>query len=203
MSGHEARRSFDVRAMRFGWSLMLLACKKMAPITADPVDSAAVAVAAFDAGSVSDSGAVADSAADAGSDACVPGEEWEATVRVRKTWHATLRMNVEGPLELVVPRAGIKNIYPDCAITGGGCGDCAKPYQPGQISCDLSQAHAKIDIGVDDTGPVFVDVVQRGDVIYADWTYDMGAMGTSKKSDVLMKLPCAVKIRFVRKLTAP
>ena len=190
----------------FGAALVV-ACRHDAAITADR-DALSVGDAAEDArpsGNAGDAGFMDADAADAESDACVPGETWDARVRVRKTWHADLKMTLPGPLELVIPRLGLqKAIYADCAITGGGCGDCSKPFSADTISCNLTPARVRVDIGIDDVGPTYVEVAQRGDTVVASWTH--GAMGggpgnrpqPTHSIEVLAKLPCAVNVRFVR-----
>jgi hypothetical protein len=186
--------------------ISVASCRKEPVIVAEAADSASIS-----APLPSDAGAAnvaeveaATEASDAGSDACAPGETWEARVVVRKTWHANASMMLQGPLELVVDRIGIrKTIYPDCGITGGGCGDCSKPIDPTRISCDLAPTHARVSIGIDDVGPTSVNVVQRGDAIVAEWTTspsfdDPPETKPTSRSETLAKLPCAVTIRFVR-----
>lgn len=183
----------------------LVACSKPAPIIAD---EPARSVAAEDAGAdVQPDAAHADAAAipDASADACVAGETWDVKVRVRRTWHAGAQMNLQGPLELYVPRLGVrKTLFADCGMTGGGCGDCSKPYDPDVVSCMLAPDRAHVDIGLDEVGPTWVDVVARGDTIVAEWTRGglLGGPGvtptSTKSTEVLLVLPCAVHVRFVR-----
>jgi len=179
----------------------LAGCEKAAVITADRAAGGAVVVA--DASQ--DAPLDADADADAGTDACVAGEIWDAKVRWRKTWHAEIGTMLPGPLELVVPRMGVrKPIYPDCAMAGGGCGDCSRPPSPDSVSCELTATHVTVDVGIDDVGPTYVEVVQRGDAIVAKWTrggFISGANAMApetKTTDVLVRLPCAVRVRFVR-----
>lgn len=80
---------------------------------------------------------------------------------------------------------------------------CSKRHDPNNISCDLTGARVKVDVGVDDMGPTWVEVFQRGNTIVAEWTlggiYDPSSpIKTTKRTDVLLTLPCAVKVRFVR-----
>lgn len=180
----------------------LAGCGKAPAITADRAAGGAVVVA--DASQDAPLDAAPD-AGDAGADACVAGETWDAKVRWRKTWHAEIGTMLPGPLELVVPRMGARRpIYPDCAMAGGGCGDCSRPPSPDSVSCELTATHVTVDVGVDDVGPTYVEVVQRGDAIVANWTRGgfVGGVGTmvpeTKSTDVLLKLPCAVHVRFVR-----
>lgn len=186
----------------------LVACRHEAPITADRDAAISVADAADDARDLrdaSDASLVDADGVDAEGDGCVPGETWDARVRVRKTWHRDLDMMLPGPLELVIPRLGLqKAIYADCAITGGGCGDCTKPYSADMISCNLTPARVRVDIGIDDVGPTYVEVVQRGDTVIALWTHGAMSGGPGNRpppthsTEVLAKLPCAVNVRFVR-----
>lgn len=183
---------------------MIIACHEPAAITAERDASApAIADAPHAPPAPSDAGIEAGAPDADETDACVPGEMWEAHVRVRKTLHDPGGM-LQGPLELVVPRLGArKTIYFDCGATGGGCGDCTRP-SPGSITCELTPTHVRVDIGVDDQGPTFVDVEQRGNAVVAFWTYgrmpyDPGdTEPPTHETKTLVKLPCAVKIRFTR-----
>lgn len=185
----------------------LAACKTPAPIAKDTIDAGTMKRADAPDAQADASDASADAEADASDDpdACVPGDTWEAKVRVRNTWHPMVNMTMQGPLEVFIPRTGARaTIFQDCGTTGGGCGDCSKPYAPDHISCKLEPGRARVDVGLDDIGPTHVDVVQRGDTVYADWTWGGifdptdPNVGSRKESKVLLKLPCSVKLRFVR-----
>lgn len=140
-----------------------------------------------------------DAAADAPADACVPGETWDARIELARGWVPEVRAVTGRSLDLVVPRMGArKTIYGVCALTGGGCGDCAKPWDPAKVSCKLEPARAHVVIGTDDFA-TSVDVVQRGDAVVADWTSEaIGAGPRTTRTEVLLKLPCAVKVKLVR-----
>lgn len=173
----------------------ILGCKHEAPIIAEDV------VVAADTSDASDASEKPETTP---SDACALTETWEAKVVVRKTWHATQRLTLPGPLEVVVPRLHLrKTLYEDCGMTGGGCGDCTKLHDPARISCDLSPDHVRVDVGVDEVGPTFVDLTQRGDALVADWT-EGGMVGLATppkpthRTETIATLPCSVKIRFVR-----
>jgi hypothetical protein len=188
--------------------VVLTACDGPEPIRKDSV--APTARVTNEAGAASPpASAVGDAAVEADGadgDACVPGDVWDARIRVRKTWHGAAQMKLQGPLELVVPRAHARKIiYEDCGMTGGGCGDCGKAPVRDGISCERTPSHVHVDIGLDDVGPTYVEIVQRGRFIVAEWTRGgwLGGPGTgpaapTRSTRVLLTLPCAVRVRFVR-----
>jgi len=188
---------FSTSMTRIAFVLFLVACKKPQPIV--PEDSGVVIV---DAGIDSAIDAAPDAVGDADTDACVPGDTWDAKIEIKNKWRPDIKMMLPGSLDVVVPRMGArKAIFSDCGMTGGGCGDCTKPYDSTRISCKLDPSRVKIDIGIDDQGPTWVVLEQRGNFIMADWTEEpgIGGVGTPQKhSEIAITLPCAVKIRFVR-----
>jgi hypothetical protein len=148
-----------------------------------------------------------DASADADDpDACVPGDTWDAKMEITYGPDRYMpKMITQRTLDVVLLRTKQrKTVYPICAQTGGGCGDCSKPHTADGVSCVLTPTHAYVEIGTDDFSTT-VNIVQRGNSIVADWTRGPiaptpGATGPTydKSTDVLIKLPCAVKIRFVR-----
>ena len=177
----------------------LLSCRShAAAIVAE--DAPSPTVVATDAADVADAAAEAEAAA---GDACAQSQTWDVRVTVRKTWHASAKMMLPGPLEVVVPRLNLrKTLYEDCGMTGGGCGDCSKPYDPMMISCNLTPTHAEVHIGVDEVGPTYVDVLQRGDTLVAEWT-EGGLVSpgqpstTTHRTETVTHLPCSVRVRFI------
>jgi hypothetical protein len=174
-----------------------VSCKKPQPIAGEDVARVEVGIdAAFDSGTDAPS-----DVPDADPDACVPGDTWDARIEQKNRWRPEIKMMLPGSLDVVIPRMGLrKAVYPDCGMTGGGCGDCSKPASPDRISCDLKSTRVNVQIGIDDVGPTSVTIVQRGDKVFADWSEEVGVSGgTARKwTDLVVTLPCAVKIRFVR-----
>jgi hypothetical protein len=181
-------------------ALILVSCRPQT-ITADDAASSIV-----DSSTITDSAApdVADVTpiVDANDpDACVPGDTWDA--RVERTYGPSQYMpnvRVNRTLDLVLLHdKRRKTIYPICDQTGGGCGDCSVPGKADPVKCTLKPDSANVEIGTDDFS-TSVLVVQRGQSIVAEWTTGemSGAAPPSHRTEVLMKLPCAVKIRFVR-----
>jgi hypothetical protein len=185
------------------WVLLVVACRRPEPDIV-PERAPAATSSTGDAAVEASATSADDASGDAPADACERTETWEARVAVRKTWHAGMKMMLPGPLELLVPGHGIRHtLFEDCGMTGGGCGDCAKPYDPMMISCDLTPTHAQVHIGIDDVGETFVNVVQRGNTIVAEWTEGgMVGLGTPPTAThsvkVVAALPCSVTVRFVR-----
>lgn len=175
------------------WLLLMAlvpCCKRQATIAAEDAVTPVV-----DAGAMLAVDAPSDAPMDVvDPDACVPGDVWDVKIEQKNRWRPEYKIALPGALEVVVPRMGVrKAIYPDCGMTGGGCGDCTKPYDRARISCKLEPNRVTIDIGIDDVGPTWVVVEQRGNLIMADWSED-----GHKRSEVAVMLPCAVKVRFVR-----
>lgn len=163
--------------------LVVLACTPSTKIAGD--DAAIVSV---DGGSRADVD-VRDAAEDvrdaADPDACVAGDTWEAKIEAKNS------------LDVVVARSRQRaTLYASCAQAGGGCG-CVKG-NPASLACEVSPSHAYVQIGTDDVS-TSVDVRQRGDTIVANWEYgEFPGTHVTKKTEVVLTLPCAVHVRFVR-----
>lgn len=172
------------------WLLLVLACcKKPTPIAGEDVSTFIDATADASVDVATD---VASDVVDATTeDACVAGETWDAKLEVKKN-----------DLVVTVPRmSASKTIYKNCHLTGGGCG-CDKGIDPAY--CKITASGASIAILTDDFS-THVDVSERGtSAIVATWDHEVydptNPTGhvMKKSTEVLLTLPCPVKIRFVR-----
>jgi hypothetical protein len=190
--------------MRWAFLLVLAACKPstIAGEDAAPmVDSATVADATIVDATTPD--VIDANVIDADDpDACVPGDTWDAKVELTYGSDKFLpKLIVPKTLDVVLLRTKQRKVvYGMCDQTGGGCGDCSKAHS--DMPCTLTPTHVNVVIGTDDFS-TSVNILQRNNAIVADWTTGPIEPGTgpntlSKRSEVLIKLPCAVKIRFVR-----
>ncbi len=184
-----------------------IACKSVAITSEDASPKA-------DATPIADSAVLVDAAADVDarvlvdaddSDACVPGETWDAKVEITygpNRWMPSVV--TQKSLDVVLLRTKKRRvIYDLCGENGGGCGDCSKSHSDG-VACVLTPQNVHVEIGTDDF-VTSVNILQRGDTIIADWATEVFApppappgRTVSHRTEVLIKLPCAVKIRFVR-----